>query len=216
MRVLWVFVTIAALHGCSSRYPDDDRNQELLKALREGRNPFPTSTLVAYQIQHGIQRDDSVYISRDNLSYVGKMVSCPQVSIKDNPYTYQAEAKIDRKDMTVKVEANRAECKIDQAAAKSYLDNAIEMNRRKAGEQYEREQRQREVDPKGPYKLGCEAYQQHVKGWSDVSTIDAAIKLYPKLNSAYVKNLFITGWRDASFYGARGVDCEYLSLGVRG
>ncbi|HHQ4760518.1 MULTISPECIES: hypothetical protein [Aeromonas] len=175
-----------------------------------------TSTLIAYHIQYGVQRDDSNYINSNNLNYVGKMASCPQVSIKENPYTYRATAKIDREDMTVKVEVNRSNCQIDKAAVKTYLDDAIKINQRKWLEQSEREQQTRAVDPKGPYKLGCEAYQQHIKGLSDVTSIDTAIKLYPKMTPTYVKNLFITGWNDASVYGARGVDCEYLSIGVRG
>ncbi|WP_421243497.1 hypothetical protein, partial [Aeromonas enteropelogenes] len=110
---------------------------------------------------------------------------------------------------------HRSNCQIDQAAVKAYLDDAIKTNQRKWLEQSEHEQRAKAVDPKGPYKLGCEAYQQHVKGLQDVTAVDTAIKLYPKLNSTYVKNLFITGWNDASVYGARGVDCEYLSIGIR-
>ncbi len=216
MKNIFILGAFTMLVGCASNYADDDRNQKMLAALQEGRNPFPSSTLVAYHIQYGVQQDDSYYIDSNNLNYVGKMASCPQVSIKENPYTYRANARIDHDDMTVKVEINRGNCQIDQVAVKAYLDGAIKANQLRHAEQFEQEREARAVDPKGPYKLGCEAYQQHVKGWANVTTIDTAIKLYPKLNSTYVKNLFITGWNDASFYGARGVDCEYMSIGVRG
>lgn len=216
MKNLLILGAFTMLAGCASNYADDNRNKAILEALREGKNPYPTSTLIVYRIEYGVQQDDSYYINSNDLNYVGKMASCPQVSIKENPYTYRAIAKIDRDDMTVKVEVNRGDCQIDQAAVKTYLDDAIKINKQKWLEQSEREQQARAVDPRGSYKLGCEAYQQHIKGWSDVTTIDTAIKLYPKLKPTYVKNLFITGWDDASVYGARGVDCEYLSIGVRG
>ncbi|ENA3447887.1 hypothetical protein ABGN35_003324, partial [Yersinia enterocolitica] len=204
------------LIGCSSHYANDARNKEIADAMREGRNPFPTSTLIAYHIQHGVQLDDSVYINSDDLNYVGAMATCQKVSIKENPYTYRAKAKIDHDDMTVKIEINRSNCQIDKMAVKKYLDDAIKANQHRYAERAEREKRAREVDPKGPYKLGCIAYQQHVKGISGVNSVENVIKQYPKLNAIYVKNLFTTGWSDASVYGVRGVDCEYLSSVIRG
>lgn len=215
-KILSLISLLNIVVGCaSSQDLADARNRVIAQALRDGRSPFPTSTLTIYSIPHGVQRDDSVFIDNNELNRLAKMAVCPEVPINDNPYSYRAQAIIDRQDMTVKVNINRGGCTIDTSAVKSYLDAAIIENRRKNSEMFERTRREREVSPRGPYKLGCVAYQQHIKGYSDVTTIDTAINLYPKLNSNYVKNLFTTGWDDAKLYGARGVDCEYLSSFVR-
>lgn len=87
--------------------------------------------------------------------------------------------------------------------------------KKKHFENTDRLERERERDPRGPYILGCEAYQMHVRGSRDVTTMATSIKLYPKINEAHVKNLYVTGWNDAKVYGARGVDCQYLSAFIR-
>lgn len=215
IRIAVIVSSLSLVLGCADAYVNDDRNKEILKAMKEGRSLSPSVTLKVYDIPHGVQQDDSYYINSNNLLFVERMISCPKVTVRENSQSYRAKATIDRYDMTVKVNVNREGCTFDSESIKAFLDKSIADNKQRAFESAERERKAREVDPRGPYKLGCEAYKQHVKGSSDVTRISTAIKLYPKLNSTYVKNLFIAGWNDASVYGVRGVDCDYLSFNIR-
>ncbi|MGQ2966785.1 hypothetical protein [Methylophilus sp.] len=219
-------LTALVVVGCAvtpAKYTDRDGNttevqavsmgdREAIQAMRE-EQLGTSSSVVVYAIPHGTQKDDSLFITHNELAQVAKLVECPPQSTKYPLDTYKSEAKI--LDMQVLVIANRSNCVIDQAKAKDYLDNAIKHNKQKHFENTDRLQREREIDPRGPYALGCEAYQMHVRGIRDVTTMATAIKLYPKINEAYVKNLYVTGWNDAKVYGARGVDCQYLSASVR-
>lgn len=212
--ILLIAISLA-LAGCSITLDELIAGKRKINPNKEDlRAPLETSILVAYNIPNGIQRDDSSFINYDNLNDVARMAACPAVSIRENPFSYQAQAKIDRDDMTVKVNINRANCSIDNVAVQKYLDSAIVKNKKKRFEQIDREQRERELNPRGPYKLGCEAYQQSIRGGRDITSIETATKLYPKINAVYVRNLFVTGWNDAKLYGVRGVDCDYLSLSV--
>ncbi|MCG9033345.1 hypothetical protein [Laribacter hongkongensis] len=215
MNKLISFSLLLILTGCATDYTkNEERNKALLKAVQEGRSYYPESILTAYKIRHGLQHDDSIFIGSNNLNHVAKMAKCQPATISENPHEYLATAVIDRDDMTVKIKINREGCQVDNQAVQAYFDDVINKNRIKAARNFEREKQARERDPRGPYKLGCEAYKRHIKGLGDVVAINTAIKLYPKINSDYVKRLFIAGWQDASVYGVRGVDCMYLSLSI--
>lgn len=178
--------------------------------------PVPDETYEMYTLKSGIQYWEGNYITATALARVANLLECEGKDVAGgfSAFSYHAKARIEGD--KILVNANRVGCKIDKVAVASLVSEEVEKEKLRMIERAKQDQLRRAVDPRGPYKLGCEAYQQHIKGLSDVTSIDTATKLYPKLKPTYVKNLFITGWNDASVYGARGVDCEYLSIGVRG
>lgn len=210
MKKILPIITLLLISGCSTPIEGIlNKDNATIEPMKQ------VSVLTAYHYQVDYQRDDSTYINNDNLIEVAKMASCPVVSLRDNPFTYSSKAKIDKNDATVKVTANRLNCSIDQAAVKKYLDSSIIQNKKTSIAKINEQAIQEKKNPKNVYKLGCQAYQETMKGYKNVQTIDDAVRHYSDLNANYVERLFKTGWNDASFYGARGVDCDYLSSFVQ-
>ncbi|ELN7045476.1 hypothetical protein RZZ01_004523 [Salmonella enterica] len=169
----------------------------------------PESRIKVYVPARGIQQDDSVFISQNNLNYITKFVSgCDG---KANPWSFVLKGVYDENEGAVFIESNKPLCVADTLAIKQYLDDSIKENQRKNAERGEREMEMNARDPKRPYALGCEAYKATVRGVGDIPTIEIARNLYPKINPIYVANLWRQGYQHASSYGMRNVDCAYLA-----
>ncbi len=170
-------------------------------------NP-PESRIKVYVPATGIQQDDSLFISQDNLNYITKFVSgCDG---KANPWSFVLKGIYDENEGAVFIESNKPLCVADTLAIKQYLDNAIKENQVKNAERSEREMEMSARDPKRPYALGCEAYKATVRGAGDIPTVEIAKNLYPKINPVYVANLWRQGYQHASSYGMRNVDCAHV------
>lgn len=213
MKIFCYFLTLLILSGCITpekriKNIGSPEAGERMRAVLAGEFD---SILDAYDIKYGIQRDDSIFIRQDDLNHVAKMAYCPKARDEVGFFSYSAKAYIDANESKVKIKINRPDCAVDKLFVQVYLDAKIEENKVRNAQRVRREIDAEAVNPRGVYKLGCEAYQKHVRGISDVPTIEGAVKMYPKINSQYVRKLFRTGWDDAKFYGVRFVDCEYLS-----
>lgn len=208
-----VSVLLCSLAGCVATQQRSMKigSKEATERMRAVKAGEFDSLINAYDISHGIQKDDSIYINNDDLNAVAKMAFCPKREDEVGFFSYSAKAYIDRTESVVKIKINRPDCSVDRTWVKVHLDARIEENKRRSAKRVQQEIQAEQVNPQRPYRAGCDAYQRYIKGYSDFQTAENAVKSYPKMNADYVRRLFATGWNDASYYGVRSVDCGYLT-----
>lgn len=208
---MFVLSVVLLLTACVKASPKKDKlvNDFMAEGMsvsdaRAAYNKQYQTDILVYVPDVGIQKDDSRWITQDNLIEVSKMASCPPST---NQFSINKTAVI--KDDGVHLIVNRLDCQIDKVAVKEYLDKAINSNQIQHRKRLDDERAMKELSALGPFVIGCQDYQRQFKG-QEIYSMSSAIEKYHKMDSTYVINLYKMGFDTAQYYGPNS-DCYYLA-----